>query len=163
LLAALLRAPGREVHALDLAGAGAQGDSGSVLDELAKANYRNRLRELDDDITEASAWSDPERAARAEIEKEFLVRELAGAVGLGGRDRKSSSDAERARVNVTRALRATIDRIRDHSPPLAEHLDATVRTGTYCSYTPDPRSPARWDAGRDDKGLASTGGRASPT
>lgn len=28
---------------------------------------------------------------------------------------------------------------------LGHHLDSTMRTGTYCSYTPDPSAPPTWD------------------
>jgi hypothetical protein len=27
---------------------------------------------------------------------------------------------------------------------LGRHLAATIRTGRYCSYTPDPRVPIAW-------------------
>jgi hypothetical protein len=30
------------------------------------------------------------------------------------------------------------------NPSLGRHLAATVRTGRYCSYTPDPRLPIAW-------------------
>jgi len=75
---------------------------------------------------------------------QFLAGQLAAAVGLGGRDRTAGSAAERARVNITRAIRATLTRIGAHSPALAGHLDATIHTGTFCSYTPDPRAPITW-------------------
>jgi len=75
---------------------------------------------------------------------QFLTGQLAAAVGLGGRDRRAGSAAERARVNITRAVRAALARIRAHSPALAGHLDATIHTGTFCSYTPDPRAPITW-------------------
>jgi hypothetical protein len=164
-LAHLLRHPGREFHVLDLAAAGQQdpagappvsaarqddlhqtrlSDHGPVLDEQAKAAYRARLRELEDDLAEATSWADPVRAARARQEMHFLTDELTAAVGLGGRARKSGSPAERARVNITRAIRGALSRIRAHSPALADHLDATIHTGTFCAYTPDPRAPITW-------------------
>jgi len=164
-LAYLLRNPGREFHVLDLAAAG-QGsraggprmspareddlhharpsDIGPILDEQAKTAYRMRLRELEDDLAEATSWADPARAARARQEMQFLTGQLAAAVGLGGRDRRAGSAAERARVNITRAIRAALARIRAHSSALADHLDATIHTGTFCSYTPDPRAPITW-------------------
>jgi hypothetical protein len=74
----------------------------------------------------------------------FLTDELTAAVGLGGRARKPGSPAERARVNITRAIRGALARIRAHSPALADHLDATIHTGTFCAYTPDPRAPITW-------------------
>ncbi len=159
-IARLLSSPGRELHALDLiasdggtAGVAAPreddlsvdaGEGLAVLDDEAKEAYRSRLAELDDEIAEARSWSDDERAARAEEEREALVGQLAGALGLGGRDRKTSSATERARVNVTRAIKAAVARIVEQSPTLGKHLDATLRTGTFCSYTPDPRSNPAW-------------------
>jgi tetratricopeptide (TPR) repeat protein len=164
-LAHLLRHPGREFHVLDLAATGQQTPAdgppmsparqdnlhqarpsslGPVLDEQAKTAYRARLRELEDDLAEAASWADPVRAARARQEMQFLTDELAAAVGLGGRARKPGSPAERARVNITRAIRGAVSRIRAHSPALADHLDATIHTGTFCAYTPDPRAPITW-------------------
>ena len=51
---------------------------------------------------------------------------------------------ERARVNATRAVRVTLDRIAAHLPALAAHLAATIRTGVRCAYVPDPRVPITW-------------------
>lgn len=51
---------------------------------------------------------------------------------------------ERARVNVTRAIGAALKRIAAHHPTLGRHLAATVRTGAFCTYTPDPRLPIAW-------------------
>jgi len=153
-IAALLRQPGRELHSLDLAGSRAPSegqpvhggsDAGPILDPQAKAQYRARLDELEEELREAEQWNDRERVSRANEERELLAHELAAAVGLGGRDRKAASDSERARLNVTRAIKAVLDRIAEHSPALAQHFEATLRTGTFCSYVPDPRSPLRWE------------------
>ncbi len=159
-LARLLAAPGEELHALELAGADTVGvrktavedglevrgfgDAGELLDAQAKAAYRQRLEELEEEIEEAEAWNDTERAANAREEREFIARELSAAVGLGGRDRRGASAAERARVNVTRAIKSALARIDEHSSALGAHLERTVRTGTFCSYSPDPRLPASW-------------------
>ena len=142
-LAQLLAHPGREFHVLDLVAAEtgqqmALGDAGEMLDERAKSAYRRRLAEIEDDIEQARALEDAEREAQADAERDFLVRELARAVGLGGRDRRASSASERARSGVTRAVRQAIARIGEHHPELGEHLNRAVRTGTYCAYAPDP-------------------------
>ena len=60
----------------------------------------------------------------------LLVHELAAAFGVGGRDRRASSAAERARLNVTRALRGAIPDVRG-SAGLGDALDRRVRTGLY--------------------------------
>lgn len=53
---------------------------------------------------------------------------------------------QRARVNVTRALGVVLRRLEPHHPDLARHLRATLRTGAYCAYTPDPRVNTVWEA-----------------
>ena len=162
-LAALFGDPGREVLALELttSAGGTDGrsvrtsvrelglhagssDAGPLLDARAKAEYRRRLTELEQELSEAESWADPDRAAKARVEIDLLERELATAVGLGGRDRHTSSDAERARVSVTKSIKSAMERIREHSPSLARHLASTIHTGTFCSYTPDSRLPAAW-------------------
>jgi hypothetical protein len=147
LLARLLTDPGREIHALDLAGAPALvggDDGGPVLDAAAKHAYRRRLEDLAEDLEEARRNNDLERAARVEDEIDALTDQLAGAVGLGGRDRRAASQSERARVAATRNLRAVIQRAAEVHPSLGRHLEVTIRTGTYCSYQPDPRVPVDW-------------------
>jgi tetratricopeptide (TPR) repeat protein len=161
-LARLLAHPGRAFHVLDLVAAetgsvsqiesgqaaglshAALGDAGEMLDARAKNAYRRRLAEIEDDMEQARAIGDTQRAAQADAERDFLVRELSRAVGLGGRDRRASSASERARVGVTRAVRQAIGRIGEHHPQLGEHLNRAVRTGTHCAYLPDPRAPAAW-------------------
>ena len=153
-LAQLVAHPGREFHVLDLVAAEtgqrtSLGDAGEILDERAKAAYRRRLAEIEDDIEQARALEDAGREAQADAERDFLVRELAGAVGLGGRDRRAASASERARSGVTRAVRQAIARIGEHHPPLGEHLDRAVRTGTYCAYASRARrSPDLEHVGR---------------
>jgi pimeloyl-ACP methyl ester carboxylesterase len=159
-LARLLRHPHREFHVLDLlvgdaarANATARedgltaatADAGAVLDEAAKRAYRERIAELEAEVEEARRWNDVERIARAEGELDALTRELAGALGLGGRDRRAASDSERARVSVTKAVRGAVRRLEDQHPELGRHLSLAVRTGTFCAYDPDPRVPVTWD------------------
>jgi hypothetical protein len=153
-LARLFAHPGREFHVLDLvAGENVEPGNASraaepglmLLDAQAKAAYRRRLAEIEQDMDEARAMGDSGRVAQAETEREFLVRELSRAMGLGGRDRQAGSTSERARASVTRAVRQAMARIREQNPPLAEHLDRAIRTGTYCAYLPDSRGPVNWE------------------
>ncbi len=168
-LARLLAHPGREFHAVDLEAAEGQaarpapvgsreraagaelavrpdlGDAGELLDATAKAAYKARLDELQTELDEADSFNDPVRVANTRQEMDFLVGELARAVGLGGRDRRAASHAERARLNASRAIRVAMANLARANPSLGRHLAATVRTGRYCSYTPDPRAPIAWE------------------
>jgi hypothetical protein len=166
-LAHLLRYPQQEVHVLTLVTGGVEPsdaislapsagerrypqedaalgftDAGDVLDTQARAAYKQRLRELHAELEEARGYNDLGRAEKVREEIDFLTQELSLAVGLGGRARKAASVTERARVNVTRALKAAIKKIADAHPSLGQHLARTVKTGTFCSYTPD--LPCSW-------------------
>ena len=79
-----------------------------------------------------------------EEELQQLVGQLAAAFGLGGRDRRAASAAERARLNVTRALRAALARLTEALPEAGAALDRRVRTGLYCAYEPQATDAIRW-------------------
>ena len=80
---------------------------------------------------------------RSEID--FLATELGRSLGLTGLASSRSPQIERARVSVTRVIRSAIDRIRGGDDEIGGYLAATVKTGTFCSYVPDPRLPIDWD------------------
>lgn len=147
----VLRANGREVSALDLAGSGSgpalavQSDLGPALDSRAKREYRARIADLREEIDEAEAMNDPDRASRARWELDTLLEELSRAVGLGGRDRPQGATDERARVNVTRSIKRAIAAVAARSPELGSHLEVSVRTGRQCRYQPDPAVALNWE------------------
>lgn len=162
-LAVLLGNPGREIHSVELV-RGAVGepastsgdaredlltssppdDLGPLLDAQAKAELRRRVEELRSEIEEANSFNDPERAARYQAELDAVVEHVARATGIGGRDRKAGSISERARVNAAKNLKDALQRVAEALPAAGEHLKATVKTGVFCSYTPDPRAPIEW-------------------
>jgi signal transduction histidine kinase/DNA-binding response OmpR family regulator len=115
-----------------------------VLDQRAKAAYRERLEALDEELREAELLGDGDRKDRVVTERAMLGDELAAAVGLGGRDRRTSASTERQRINVTRTVKSVIRKISDVNQELGRHLGASVRTGTFCSYAPHPGVPDDW-------------------
>jgi hypothetical protein len=121
-------------------------DAGEVLDPQAKAAYRQRLRDLQAELEEAQTYHDAGRIEKLQAEVEFLIRELSQAVGLGGRTRKAASAAERARINVTKAIKMGIRKIREQHPALGQHLEQTIRTGTFCVYEPRPHQSSSWQS-----------------
>lgn len=162
-LARLLADPGREFHVLDLVAVeqgtlptarsasvsaketdGIAGGGLPAIDDQAREAYRRRLADVDEDIEDALSNNDPARADLARRDREYLIAELAHAVGLGGRLRSVGSDSERARMAVARTIRYAIGRIAVQSPAMSAHLGNCVRTGTYCCYQPDPLVEVTW-------------------
>ena len=156
-IAQLMATPGREVAAVDLAsgrgkpvamrelaelGMSAEADAGEMLDSEARAQYRERLTDLEQEIDDADAANDPERAGRAREEREFLLAELSAAVGLSGRPRRALDPAERARKAVTWRIRDALNHVDAAHAELGRHLRRSVRTGGFCVY--EPAEPATW-------------------
>jgi non-specific serine/threonine protein kinase len=120
------------------------GDAGPELDLSAKSSYRERLQELRDELGEARSFNDLGRISKIEHEIEFISRELARAVGLGGRDRRACSQTERARSRVTMAVKSTVKKITEQHPLLGRYLARAVRTGNFCCFERDPSSCDPW-------------------
>lgn len=159
----LLATPGQEVHVLDLVVDGQVAPAVArakprkeelsvhtstspemVLDRQAREAYRLRIEDLRDQIEEAEANGDHERASRAREELDLIADELQRQVRPDGSSRTVPDATERARVNVTRAIRASIAKVAEQDASLGHHLDHDIRTGTYCSYVPDPSDSPIW-------------------
>jgi pimeloyl-ACP methyl ester carboxylesterase len=157
----LLANPGRQVLACELAATGTAsrnqaasiepgnmaanlGDAGALIDAKARGQYRRRATELREDLAEAVRLNDTGRAARIRSELEFLRGQIAAAVGLNGRNRKAASHTERARLMVTKAIKAAIARVRARDASVGRYLATSIKTGNYCTYDPDSAPPISW-------------------
>jgi tetratricopeptide (TPR) repeat protein len=136
-LATLLARPWTPVASVALAAA--DGGGGRDLRAADLPAQRERVDELREELAEARAFNDPERVARASAELERIAGELSPAGDARG------PLVERARVNVTRAIRTALRRIGEHEPELGHLLHSTIRTGTACAYQPDPDTAPRWE------------------
>ena len=168
-IAHLLRHPGTEFHANDLVAAAAGPRAGApsnrerglsrqemaaeglvvsrlggvpaLLDARAKAAYQERLSDLREELADAERLHDLGRAEHAGAEIDFLTTELTAP--FRGHQ-KANPYAERARLTVTKGIKAALERISQNHPALGRHLAVTIRRGTFCAYAPDPRHPIPW-------------------
>ncbi len=156
-VAELVRSPGVERHSLDLVdrveGVAVGdlaidrrqlGDAGALIDAKARRAYRHRIEALRAEIDVALDRGAEDRAEASQAELDQLVGQLAQAFGLGGRSRRASSAVERARLNVTRAIRAATARVSEALPEAGPVLDQRLRTGIYCAYEPEQGDDVRW-------------------
>lgn len=142
-LAVLIGSPRQEIPAADLVAgiaalnrAAGAGTAHSVLDHEAIGEYRSRVKQLDAEIGELESKDNGDQAASARAERDWVLAQLAGAAGLGGRARSFPDGGERARVAVGKAIRRAIARITEADAAIGEHLHRTVHTGVRCSYWP---------------------------
>jgi len=144
-IAHLLGHPGEEFHCMTLAGRDETGGAsgGDLLDERARRDYQDRIRELRAEIEQATDANDPGRAAHAQEELDTLLAEIGRATGLGGRSRKLGDPAERARSAVTWRIRNAVKKIGAVHPALGRHLANSLQTGVFCRYSPE--RPTDWE------------------
>ena len=98
---------------------------GELLDTRALQAYRQRLRDLGQELAEAEDWSDIGRLDSLRAERDALLQ-------------------ERARVAVNKAISAATGRIATIDGPLGRHLQTRIHTDLNCSYEPDPADDLDW-------------------
>ncbi len=145
----ILSARGTPLHVLDLTSRFADsrthvlpGLPDTLLDAQARNQYKGRMRELASDIEAAEVANDLGLLARLRTEHEALLDHLSASLGLSGRARRAPHIVERARIAVRNRISVAISRLQGISPSAWSHLRHSIRTGTFCSYTPD--RPTHW-------------------
>ena len=148
-LAVLLARPGREVHVLDLveaSGGPARGeagtDTGPMIDAAARAAYRRRLADLEEEIATAEQNSDLGQLADAGSREGFPHHRTGGRLRSRwpapsrrrprGKGPEGRRDAARHRSEGDRG---------PASPNSARHLRISTSTGRTCCYRPEQESP----------------------
>ena len=142
----LLERVGQQVPALVLVGGAAvQNGIPAGADAAALAEYRGRVRELDDEIAEAERCNDLGRAERLRHEKDTLLAEIGKSVGLGGKQPVTGDATELARISALKAIQRVYAKVRPSMPVLVHHLETHVKTGHVLIYRPDPARPVVWN------------------
>ncbi len=138
-IAALLAHPGEDFHVLQLIDSGLiQQPAGDLADRNAIGAYRARLRQLDENLTDAEHDNDLARAERMRLERDALLTELARVTGRTGAPRPDAGGVtERARKAVSARIRDAIRKVTRQLPELADQLDRHIVTGNWCRYRPD--------------------------
>jgi hypothetical protein len=144
-LAQLVTAPDRGIPVLALVAHGGaehvEHAREPMMDGQTMTAVRGRIR----DLRARSALSEQEQDELA-----ALTRELARALGLGGRPRSFADAPERARTAVRKAIKRAIDEISADNPAIGQHLAHRIETGAVCCYRLETVSTA----GSDDHGFS---------
>jgi hypothetical protein len=146
----LLRSPRKEIEALALVPRSTNGAIGQIVspglevtDEQTIQQVKGVLDQRREELALlADAGSNGARDGNIKEEIQKLESFLRRAKG-DGRIRKAGGTTNRARSAVTNAISRAKERIREHHPALAGHLDKTIRTGSVLVYLPD--DPPDWE------------------
>jgi TolB-like protein len=144
-LVALLGYPGQQTHCTALMGGVLDMEGEPIFDEKAKRSYQKKILELQEEIRWSENNNDLQRSATLHEEYEQIVDHLTASLGLKGKVRKSSDTLDKTRSAVTWRIRNAIQKIEKVHPVLAKHLSVSVKTGIFCSYSPE--KPVKWITG----------------
>ena len=136
-LARLLGTPEKQFHCLELVGGGLVGTGEPAFDEKAKRNYQKKISALLEETRRAEDDHDLQRAAELRHEYEEILDHLSVSLGIGRKARKLNDPIDKARSAVTWRIRNAIQKIHGAHPALGKHLSVSIKTGLFCSYSPE--------------------------
>jgi hypothetical protein len=143
-LSYLLSQPGHDFPAVELlkAFSGAaevtvRSSAGTAIDEQARAQYKARALEIQDELLEARKLNDSSRVAALQEELEKIADQMTAATGLGGRRRSVGDTAEKARKSVSAAVGRSIRQVGAAHSRLGKYLQKHVSSGAALSYQGD--------------------------
>lgn len=158
-IAFLLSHPHREFHVFELVAAVKFGNASyasqleggnphdKVIDKRTKTESLHRLKDLKEDREKAKDANDDALVFRIDEEIQAIQNYLRSSMRIYGTSRSSASEADQARVNVTKVIKASSKNISKQIPSLGLYLKATIKTGMYFSYQPPKDNPQTWILG----------------
>lgn len=115
-----------------------------IVDKRAAEQFRTKLEKLKEELEFAEKSGDVEREASVQYEIDKIGSTVSASIGLKGRGRKFNSQANRARVSVTKAINTSLDTISQYCPPCGDFLKTSIKTGHFCSYNPPQGININW-------------------
>lgn len=113
-------------------------------DKKSKGHLDARLEKIKEEKEEAESFQNWDRLEDLEKEEEGILQYLDSNFGLRGKVRKTGS-ANKARLNVQRAINRALEKIEKSLPALGAHLRLSITTGFQCTYRPDGDTPISWE------------------
>lgn len=111
--------------------------SGKISTPETIQNYKNRIREIDNELLKVEQNNDSFWKQKLIEEKKIIAKELRQTFGGGGRLRDFSDETKKQAKAVSEAIRRSMKKIQTNHPSLWRHLYSTINSGEILSYTPD--------------------------
>ena len=129
------------IRSADLAVSDRGGLDDLVFDRKAQRNFKQAIESLREEATHSA---NPQKAMGSREKAKELEQWLSKDIGLKGKPRKLRSEPDAARRRVKESVGYALEKIKGHSPELADHLKHRIKTGLRLTYTPDQTRPIDW-------------------
>ena len=112
-------------------------DHRNILDPDTLVAIKHKIQEIKDKLAELPLTGSPDdngERDRLEEQRKTLEKELRRNTTPKGKSRKFPDEAEKARVNVKRAISTAIENVKEVHIELGAYLDNNIQTGITCRY-----------------------------
>lgn len=120
-------------HGLTISSMGTAED---ILDARAISAYRDKLKDIEEELDDAEERNDIGQFDSLSQQKEALIDQLSKSMGLNGRARKFKTPGEKARQAVSKTVIIALKSIKKEHKELSKHFETSLRLGFKCIYSP---------------------------
>jgi hypothetical protein len=105
-----------------------------VLDAAGRQTLEKKKDRLEREATDAYNIGNNKKGDEKRTEYEEVEKYLKRSLNVRGRSRRFSSENEKARTSVTKALGRAFGKIREQAPAIAKYLENQIETGSVFTY-----------------------------
>jgi len=119
-------------------------NTGYVLDKKGIQSLKERYEDLESELEDEQTPPNDERTSEIEMDMDEIKKTLSAGHDKLGRPRKFPNDAEKARKAISKAVKESLDKIKDENNghrSLWKHFEITLTIGIFCSYKPEKPIP----------------------
>ena len=119
-------------------------NTGDVLDKEGIRLLKERYEDLESELINEQTPPNDERTSEIEMDMDEIKKTLSAGHDKLGRPRKFPNDAEKARKAISKAVKESLDKIKDENNghrSLWKHFEITLTIGIFCSYKPEKPIP----------------------
>ena len=119
-------------------------NTGDVLDKEGIRLLKERYEDLESELINEQTPPNDERTSEIEMDMDEIKKKLSAGRDKLGRPRKFPNDAEKARKAISKAVKESLDKIKDENNghrSLWKHFEITLTIGIFCSYKPEKPIP----------------------
>ena len=117
-------------------------DSQAMIDRTTRKEVLHAINKIKAKLKSGNIQTQSKRTeARMTLRK--LEHYLRSSTGLGGRDRRFTTESDKLRKNIQMAISRSMEHIRPHHEQLYLHFRRSIQTGAKCSYIPE--EPISWE------------------
>ncbi len=109
-------------------------------EKIALKEYKSHIQALEDKIMDAEECNDVDEVEKHKYQKDLVIKEIRRFTSRKGMLRDDTSDSEKARKAIQRAIKRAVDEITNKAPEIAKFI-GNITLGLNSTYMPSENDP----------------------